>query len=237
MFSELDVQVPINGTVWTWQARIELTVLQRGFAFWLFVVWEPTSFEPWWDTFSASGSLCFSCQCEFQLNPCACSKRCRLQEQILFFHSRPVSDADSKRRFCSSTQGQCRDTRASSLLFGFWLCFCSSSPWGHDYRHLTMQVGTFFLKSTWSKGTLAAQRVHSIQCKGTHIFPYLSCVESLQLCPTLCDPVDCSPPDSSVHRTLQARILEWVVISFSRGSSRTRDWTLVSCIGRWVLYH
>ena len=49
-------------------------------------------------------------------------------------------------------------------------------------------------------------------------------------CPTLCDPVDCSPPGSSVHGILQARILEWVAISFSRGSSRPRDRTQVSHI-------
>ena len=42
--------------------------------------------------------------------------------------------------------------------------------------------------------------------------------EVTQLCPTLCDPVDCSLPGSSVHGILQARILEWVTISFSRGS-------------------
>ena len=47
--------------------------------------------------------------------------------------------------------------------------------------------------------------------------------EVTQLCPTLCDPVDCSPPGSSVHGILQARILEWVAISFSRGSSQPRD--------------
>ena len=47
-------------------------------------------------------------------------------------------------------------------------------------------------------------------------------------CPTLCDPMDCSLPGSSVHGILQARILEWVAISFSRGSSQPRDWTLVS---------
>ena len=41
-------------------------------------------------------------------------------------------------------------------------------------------------------------------------------------------PMDCSPPGSSVHGILQARILEWVAISFSRGSSRPRDWTQVS---------
>ena len=54
--------------------------------------------------------------------------------------------------------------------------------------------------------------------------------EVAQLCPTLCDSVDCSPPGSSVHGILQARILEWVAISFSRGSSQPRDQTRVSCI-------
>ena len=49
--------------------------------------------------------------------------------------------------------------------------------------------------------------------------------------------MDCSLPGCSVHGISQARILEWVVISFSRGSSPSRDWTHVSCIGRWVLYH
>ena len=46
------------------------------------------------------------------------------------------------------------------------------------------------------------------------------CVLVAQSCPTLCDPVDCSPPGSSVHGILQARILEWVAILFSRGSSQ-----------------
>ena len=51
-----------------------------------------------------------------------------------------------------------------------------------------------------------------------------------QLCPTLCDPMDCSLPGSSVHGIFQARIMEWVAISFSRGSSWPRDQTRVSCI-------
>ena len=51
-----------------------------------------------------------------------------------------------------------------------------------------------------------------------------------QSCPTLCDPMDCSPPGSSVYGILQARILERVAISFSRRSSRSRDWTWVSHI-------
>ena len=54
--------------------------------------------------------------------------------------------------------------------------------------------------------------------------------EVAQSCPTLCHPMDCSPPGSSVHGILQARVLEWVAISFSRGSSQPRDWTQVSSI-------
>ena len=59
---------------------------------------------------------------------------------------------------------------------------------------------------------------------------YESESEVAQSCPTLCNPVDCSPPGSSVHGILQARILEWVAISFSRGSSQLRDRTQVSHI-------
>ena len=51
-----------------------------------------------------------------------------------------------------------------------------------------------------------------------------------QSCPILCDPVGRSPPGFSIHGIFQARVLEWVAISFSRRSSRPRDWTWVSCI-------
>ena len=66
----------------------------------------------------------------------------------------------------------------------------------------------------------------------------VSCV-CAQLCLTLCDPMDYSPPGSSVHGIHQARILEWVAISFSRESSRPRDRihvSCISCIGMWILY-
>ena len=55
-------------------------------------------------------------------------------------------------------------------------------------------------------------------------------VLSLSAVLTLCKPMDCSPPNSSVHRILQARILKWLAIPFSRASSRCKDWTHVSCI-------
>ena len=63
----------------------------------------------------------------------------------------------------------------------------------------------------------------------------ITCVY-VQSCPTLWDPMDCSPPGFSVHGILQARILEWIAISFSRGYSQPRDQTLISfisCIGRF----
>ena len=58
-----------------------------------------------------------------------------------------------------------------------------------------------------------------------------------QLCLTLCNPMDYSPPGSSVHEIFQPRTLEWDAISFSRGSSQPRDQTWVSCIaGRFFIY-
>ena len=67
----------------------------------------------------------------------------------------------------------------------------------------------------------------------------IMCVRA-QSCPTVWDPVDCSLPGSSVPGIFQTRILEWLAIPFSRGSSQLRDQTrisCISCIGRWILYH
>ena len=66
--------------------------------------------------------------------------------------------------------------------------------------------------------------------------PWTTSVWVAQSCLTLCDPQDCSPPGSSVRGILQARILEWVVMSSSGGSSRPRDRTHISCISRWIFF-
>ena len=66
------------------------------------------------------------------------------------------------------------------------------------------------------------------------------CPQLLQSSLTLCNPVDYSPPGSSVHGILQARTLQWVAMPSSKGSSQSRDRSCiskVSCFGRWVLYH
>ena len=70
-----------------------------------------------------------------------------------------------------------------------------------------------------------------IRLINTFITPHCCCCLVTQSCPTLCDSMDCSPPGSSAHGILQARIiLQWVAISFSRGSSQPRDWTRDSCV-------
>ena len=63
------------------------------------------------------------------------------------------------------------------------------------------------------------------------------CAKSLRSYLTLCDPMDCSPPGSSVHGIFQASTLEWVAISYSRGNSQPRDGTWVSCIDRQTVFH
>ena len=71
----------------------------------------------------------------------------------------------------------------------------------------------------------------------------VTCVHAcsvIQFCLTLCHPMDCGPPGSSVHEILPARILEWVATSYFRGSSGPKDRThvsWVSCIDRQILYH
>ena len=58
-----------------------------------------------------------------------------------------------------------------------------------------------------------------------------------QLCLTLYDPMDCSPPGSSVHGMLKAKTLQWVSMPLSKVSTPPRDETQVSCIGRQILHH
>ena len=115
--------------------------------------------------------------------------------------------------------------RSSAQVQGLWwrlawfYLILSKAPWSLARNRLSEAVYT-----------------HTHTHTHTHSCIYICCLVA-QSCPTLCNSVDCSPPGSSVHGLLQARTLEWVAISFSRRSSCLRDWTRVSCIDRWVLYH
>ena len=95
-----------------------------------------------------------------------------------------------------------------------------------------------------SCGTRALQWLHNIHYNApnaSELYALHACMLSRLCCVWLfVTPIDCSPPGCSVHGILQARILEWVVMPFSRGSSRPKDQTRVSCVscfGREVFYH
>ena len=115
-------------------------------------------------------------------------------------------------------------------------CFLHQFPWCRLNLHLISIIsywrwgeeGNWCLLSTSGSSRLAS---FFLVCAPMHLH--------IQLWPPLCNHMDCSPQGFSVHGILQTRILEWAVISFSRGSSRPRHWTWVSCvfcIERQILY-
>ena len=102
-------------------------------------------------------------------------------------------------------------------------------------RHLSSQQDCL-----WVIHLLVQLSTEHLLCARSSATPVCVRAKFAQSCPTLCDSMDCSPPDSSVHGIFQAGILEWVAIPFSRGSLWPRDRIrvfYVSCTGRQVLYH
>ena len=107
----------------------------------------------------------------------------------------------------------------------------------HKYTHSIAYIWTLQLGPT-SRFSVLSIGLNIGQIQKYTLLKWKSESEVAQSCPTLCHPVDCSPPGSSIHGILQARILEWVAISFPRGSSQLRDWTQVShiagrCFNLW----
>ena len=128
----------------------------------------------------------------------------------------------------------------SSVFFFFFevllVIFCLVRPHRGEWK-ATSPLG---IVKVLCKGIIHYCLIHTAGSAFPHplcIIDYqcVLCAKSLQSWPTLCDPMGCSPLVSYVHGILQARILEWVAISFSKGSSWPRDWTRIShgtCIGR-----
>ena len=105
------------------------------------------------------------------------------------------------------------------------------------FSNATIQKHQFFgsQPSLWSNA-----HIHMTTGKTIALIILCAHAKSLQLCPALCDSMDCSLPGSSVHGIFQTTIMVWVAMLFSRGYSWPRDETHISCvsfIGRWVLYH
>ena len=126
-------------------------------------------------------------------------------------HQLMVFNFSYESSWCSS----CKNAHGSFVWTGMW-----DIPLGHHWT-LASKYPEFVKQTSWDT------RVPVFMCSVA------------QLCLTLRNSMNCSPPGSSVHGILQAGILEWVDMSSFRGSSWPRGWTFVSyvsCIGRWVLY-
>ena len=117
------------------------------------------------------------------------------------------------------------------LTWELILCFLTT----HTHTHIHTRVVTY--PAYFLLPVKMNESAPSPVCYGQHNHV---CMLITQLCLTLGDSVDCSLQGSSVHGILQARILEWGTIPFSRESSQPKDWTHISyifCTGKWVLYH
>ena len=119
-----------------------------------------------------------------------------------------------------------------------WLTGSSSSA-PNDICHMcsvTVRLGDNHYLVIVASSLITASEPHGPKKPLAHLFNILFSSEVAQLCLTPCDPMDCSLPGSFVHGILQTRILEWIAISFSRGSFRPRDRTQVSCPAGGTLY-
>ena len=118
-------------------------------------------------------------------------------------------------------------------FFGSFSCSCKRISFNDRSQLLSTSKG-WLLRSSSSKLLSPLQNFLNLQCTVCSLAvpgpDVLKWSEVAQSCPTLCHTMDWSLTGSSVHGIFQATVLEWVAISFSRGSSRLRDWTQVSCI-------
>ena len=180
----------------------------------------------------------------------------------------PAEDAQPHRAFASPLFGACRVffhcvpaslcsahwARAHLAFWGSWqagllsrakqpLCPCPERQWrAEGIRSCTVAPDpSSGLQSRFSstKADSLHPDVQTLCLTFSHLGIHVRVRPVAHLCLTLCDPVDCSLPGSSVHGIFQARILEWVAISSPRGSSQPKDRTHISyfsCSDRWFPY-
>ena len=123
----------------------------------------------------------------------------------------------------------------ASLTRWTWVWASSESWWWTGKPGVLQSMGSQRVGHDWMTELNWAHTILQFNIF-KYPFPYLSICVVAKLCLPLCDPLNCSLPGSPVHAIIQARILEWVAISSSRGSSWSKDWTYISCIGMQVLH-
>ena len=135
----------------------------------------------------------------------------------------------------SGKEPTCHGGRHERYGFDPWV---GKIPWRRTWQPTLVSEEPGGLQSPGSQR--AGHHGSALACTHASSCPAAAAAKALQSCPALCDPMDCSPPGSSIHGILQSRILEWVAMPSSRGSSQPRDRThisYVSCTDRRILYH
>ena len=121
----------------------------------------------------------------------------------------------------------------------YWSFSFSTSPSNEYSGLISFRIDWFDLAMQGTSRSLLqhhSSKASNLWCSAFFMvqlsYPYMKEVKVLatQSCPTLCNLMDYSLSGSSVHGILQARILDWIAMPFSRGSSQLKNWTLVSCI-------
>ena len=142
---------------------------------------------------------------------------------------------------CSPPDFSVHGILQARILEWIAISFSRGSSWPRDRTQVSRITSGFF--TIWAIGKsllliyvcITESFCYACETSTTLYINYM-CVLVSQSCPTICDPIDCSLPGSSIHGISQARILEWVAIPLSRVSSQPRDWTQVSWIaGRFFI--
>ena len=133
-------------------------------------------------------------------------------------------------QYCSCGQLLRRGTYCGQAIHGTLIQVDLTLSPGCSWTHLVV-ISPYLYADLEKKKKTLEESSHSFLTSGVMAIIYREkSVLVTKSCLILCDPMDCSLSDSSVHGILQAKILEWVAISFSRRSSWPRDWTQASCI-------
>ena len=155
--------------------------------------------------------------------------QCLIKQSSISYNTEMISPAETG-----------EDARSFNF-FGYKNGTCWGRLSDDELNNLSLPPFCYLLKTSYRacllEGNLRENLVCPSICTDRDMVAFSDMCWSLRLCSTLWDPIDCNLPGLFVHRISQARIMEWVAIPFSRGSSQPKDQTQDSCIGRHILYH
>ena len=225
--SVLWVLLEKNGFLQLHRVQLEKSALISCSSFSLLERWRPTACSSPWGTKDSTGKVLTVAPVSKPIHilhiVTCCKNACHIF--LLQWHAR----ISLWKAWTSAISVLSVGTCPVSALCKFFL-YCHEMIWDrllfHQFNSVYWSLSACCLMHRLARPLVCRAGSHN-SCKGALVHGVSEVAKS---CPTLCNPMDCSLPRSSVHGIFQARVLEWVAIAFSRGSSQPRDRTWVSCI-------